>query len=561
LSEAERKLLRVLGIFPASFTLEAATAVMGAVSGTGAAVQGIAGLVEKSLVVLDGTSASARWRLLETTRAYALEKLNESGEAEQASRRHAAFFRDLLTLPAPSLPLQTSIDVREIDNVRAALDWAFSEAGVAPLGIALTAAFVPAWLQLSLFVECRERISQALTHLQAQETPSARPGMLLHVALGLALVYTTGLVSRTEQELTKGLELAEELDDLDNQLVALWALWFYHMTGGELRHAEPLATRFQVVAQRSDDPADRVLGDQIIGNTMHFNGNQPEARRCFDRVLGSPDSPSDPRHSTWILSDVRVPARGMLARVLLLQGLLDRAGRDARSSFEFEQARGRPLSICTVLRYTVCSVAFATDDLETATSAVTLLTDLAERHGSAFWSRIGRCMQGTLLIKRGDLSAGTALLRAALKTVKNRPPDLLAVLAEGLAGLGELPEAIATIEERLERSISTGERWYDPELLRLKGELLVQGETGQPSAAAEACFQDAIDLARHQGALFWELRSAHSLARLRLRQNRPEDALQQLAPVYARFSEGFETTDLRSARRLLDLLSSPHHTR
>jgi predicted ATPase/DNA-binding winged helix-turn-helix (wHTH) protein len=558
LSGPEQTLLRYLGIFPAVFSLEGAVAVVGKGNEI---LNDLGNLVSKSLVVADGQGTDCRWRLLETTRAYALEKLTEQGESRLQAQRHAAFVNDLLTrlgasAEPQSVPERMAPYVREIDNVRVALDWAFSPAGDTATGVALTAAFVPAWLHLSLLVECRERITHALAQLQTEVTLPPRLGMQLHIALGLSLVFTTGLVTRTEEVLAKGLQLAEDVGDLDNQLVSLWALWFYHMTSGELRRAEPLADRFRAVAARLATPPDLVLADRIIAATMHFKGDQPEARRYIERPLALPAPPSDGRHSTWILADVQLPAPTMLARVLLLQGSADRAARDAQASLVDELARGRPVAICTVLRYGVWSIAIAAGDLATAQSSSAMLTDLAQTHGSAFWARIGRCLEATLLIKRGDFAAGTKALSDALATVRNRPPDLLAVLAEGQAGIGQVADAVATVDERLERSDITGEQWYDPELHRIKGELLWQPGTDLHHAPSEACFRNAIELARHQGALLWELRAALSLARLRVRQNRLEDAHRVLAPIYTRFTEGFDTTDLRFARELLDAIQS-----
>jgi predicted ATPase len=145
LPEAERCLLRRLSIFAAGFTLKAANAVMRDQGYTASALlEQIANLVAKSLVTLDGSAPTGRWRLLETTRAYALEKLAESGEAEQAARRCAEFFRDLVAPAIHGSPVQpTAEDMarygHEIDNVRAALDWSFSPVGDAAIGVVLTA--------------------------------------------------------------------------------------------------------------------------------------------------------------------------------------------------------------------------------------------------------------------------------------------------------------------------------------------------------------------------------------------------------------------------------------
>jgi predicted ATPase len=141
----ERCLLRRLGIFAAGFTLEAANAVMSDQGYTASALlEQIANLVAKSLVTLDGSAPAGRWRLLETARAYALEKLAESGETEQAARRCAQFFRDLVgPVMHGSQEPPTAEDMarygREIDNVRAALDWSFSPAGDVAIGVVLTA--------------------------------------------------------------------------------------------------------------------------------------------------------------------------------------------------------------------------------------------------------------------------------------------------------------------------------------------------------------------------------------------------------------------------------------
>ena len=135
-------------------------------------------------------------------------------------------------------------------------------------------------------------------------------------------------------------------------------------------------------------------------------------------------------------------------------------------------------------------------------------------------------------------------------------PEFLGALAEALGALGKRAEALATVDQALAKVAAGGERWYLPELIRLKGELVGRGGDDRSMRAAGECFSEALDVAREQGALFWELRAASSLARLRLRQDRTEDARQGLAAVYGRFTEGFEISDLRGAKTLLDELAA-----
>lgn len=196
LPESERTLLRRLAVFAGGFTLEAATAVMSDTGTTSSMVaEGIASLADKSLVSLDTSVLSGRWRLLETTRAYALDKLAENGEAEQVARWHAEFFWTLFA-PATESPLVSLNDLpryaREIDNLRAALDWAFSSRGDSEIAVRLTIAAIPLWLQLSLLEECGARAEQAMTLIGPGSTGTERQRMQLWAALGIVMTHKKG---------------------------------------------------------------------------------------------------------------------------------------------------------------------------------------------------------------------------------------------------------------------------------------------------------------------------------------------------------------------------------
>jgi predicted ATPase len=128
-------------------------------------------------------------------------------------------------------------------------------------------------------------------------------------------------------------------------------------------------------------------------------------------------------------------------------------------------------------------------------------------------------------------------------------------MAEVLGRAGQLDDGLAAIEEAIGRSERSGERWATAEMLRIKGELLLLKGAPEVAAEAEDHFRQALDWARRQGALSWELRAATSLARLLRDQGHSADAIAVLQPVYDRFTEGFETADLKAAKALLDELS------
>jgi predicted ATPase len=163
-----------------------------------------------------------------------------------------------------------------------------------------------------------------------------------------------------------------------------------------------------------------------------------------------------------------------------------------------------------------------------------------------------------LVIQRGDLKHGLRLLRAALgePAAIGLAPRLSAVLIAAASGrAGQVADGLPEIEEMIIRSERTEERWLVAELLRVKGELLLLRVGPGAAAAAEAHFRQALDLARQQGALSWELRAATSLARLLSDRSRSAEATALLQPVYDRFTEGFATADLKAAKALLDHLS------
>jgi predicted ATPase/DNA-binding winged helix-turn-helix (wHTH) protein len=558
LSETEARALRHLAVFNGDFSLDAAAAVMGNLD-TVTVADSLAGLVVKSLVAADIQAGDDHYRLLDTTRAYALEKLRRAGEHLEAVRRHAEYFREALIQAEAESNSLPQADWhrrygRHLGNVRAALEWAFSADGDSQVGAALTAAAVPLWVHLSLFGECRERTELALAKLDDGAMGPTRLRMQLSAAVGWSLTYSQGRARDAGPALAITLELAERLDDKDYRLRALWGLCIDQFNNGEFLKALEFAQRFTRAAESSADPTDLMLADRLLAVSLHFLGDQHGARRHIDQVDASLDLLVE-KPKIFPL-DLRISTHYFRARILWLQGLADEALRLVEQNIEEGRANGHALTFCSVLGQAACPIAFLAGDLDAAERYGEVLFEHTERHAIRLWRLWAGCFKGIVMAKRGDIDAGLALLRGEIDRAGDARflPRFLLPLGELAACLGEANEiekGLVAVDETLERCKARHEQWYVPELLRVRGELMLKDTQHQSVSSAEQCFSEALKLAKQQGALFWELRNALSLARLRVEQGRKTEASQILAPAYGAF-EGIEIADAREAKALLD---------
>ena len=564
LPEPERVVLRRLSVFAGSFTLAAARAVVASAEvAPSEVVEGIANLVAKSLVAANSDAGTMRYRLLDTTCAYALEKLSENGERERLARHHAEYCRDLFERAEAEWQTRATAEWlaeygREIDNLRIALDWAFSPTGDPPIGVALTAAAVPLLMHMSLVEECRIRVEQALAVIENGASPDPPREMKLHAALGAALLYTKGAVPEIGAAWTASLEIAERLDDTGHQLRALVGLHTFHLNSGRSRVALALAEKFCARAARSLDATDRLTGEQLMGVSQHLLGDQLAAQRHLERIVADAATLDGRPLTDRFQVDLRVWARVFLAWSLWLQGFPDRALRAVESSLEDARAADHALSLCFALARGACPLALLVGDLAAAEHYLKILLDNSTRHSLAHWQAIGRGQQGVLAIRRGDHVNGVQLLRASFGDFGNHNSVVVRLveflIAEALSHAGLIVDGLAAVEEALAWTERSEEQWLMAELLRVKGDLLLQQDP-PASAAAEEHFRQALDWARRQGALSWELRAATSLARLLRDQGSSAEATALLQPVYDRFTEGSDTADLKAAKTLLDALA------
>ncbi len=453
LPEQEQRLFRRLAVFQGGFTIDAAAAVITDTRLGGAAVMdGIAALVMKSLVALDTTQGAARWYLLETIRAYALEKLDQSGDRAWLARRHAEYFRDVFAgaekqlKTRPAAEWQTEFS-RQIDDARAALDWAFSANGDALTGVALTAAAVPLWMRLSLMEECRDRVRQALTvgtsgidlDARTRNDIDRRARRLADVSDGSGAGNSRGMVENVPPGGRSG-RYGISVAGLAGTLVVSHERW--RISAPRWRWP----SEFRDLAERQADWATVRAGNRMAALILHYLGEQAEARERIEAVTRTAvaASPAPPTARLMVDPDVAAPA--LLARILWLRGFPDQATRTAEIAVSRAAAANHTISMCHALAQAACPVALWTGDLDAAKEFVATLADLAARHALGGWVARAQCFEGALLISLGELSRGAALIQSAVPRMATA------------GSAAESPAFLAGIGRRAETRRASGKR-------------------------------------------------------------------------------------------------------
>jgi predicted ATPase/DNA-binding winged helix-turn-helix (wHTH) protein len=545
LSGAEKVALRRLAVLLGEFTMETAIALA---SGTEKpapdVVDTITGLIEKSLVATDLSGNVAHYRLLTTTRAYALEKLALSGETESIGRCHALYFRELARQAETDWEIVPSakwllIYGRSIDDLRSATDWAFAAAGQLSIGLDIVISTAPLWFQLSLMDEYRERLQRALECLsQTPDADLAREARL-RIALGHAVWYAANDADRMQAAFTRALEISEQTGDRSAQLQGLWGMWAVRRSRGEYKNALALASRYQEVAAAFGDPKYISLASRILSVNHHYLGNQDAARTIAEEVQRT--GPQEIRSvNNHFQLDRNTAMITLLARIKWLQGYPDQAAAAARNAVEAALKTKHVLSLGYALCMAGCPVALWTGDLTEARRCTDLLREHAAKNGLyRIW---GECYERVVRLRQG--TEKEALLASYIEPRVD--VSTIVYLADvSPEAVGADPSADTEPAEIL---------WSYPEILRVDAELVLRNDSANAEKTAETKLLRSLDLARSQALLAFELRSATSLAELWHRTKRKAKARDLLRTAYGKFTEGFATSDLSRARRLMDEL-------
>jgi predicted ATPase/DNA-binding winged helix-turn-helix (wHTH) protein len=555
LSEREKVVLCRLSVFVGDFTRQAASSVASEAEADEAdTIDAVASLVAKSLISTTVISESAYYRLLDTTRAYAAGKLAARGEADRIARRHAIFYSRFLEHDEIIQSLFGEHDLSgyapHIGNVRAALGWALSDHGDVAVGIELATWSAPLFFGLSLHLECKGWCKRALAALD-DTSRGTRQEMILQEARAMSSIFG-GNSEKVRAAIERGLALAETFQDPGRQLRLLAGLNLLFSRLGDIRNALAVAEQGSAIAQAAKHPAGTVWAEWWVGHAHHFLGNQAAAQLHLERGLALAVELGTSNVNFFGL-DPRTFALVILARTLWLRGFSDRALRIAQKAIDEAVSRDYPVPICTSLFY-ASTVLLWTGDLPRASGLIDQLIVHARRYSLAPYRGLGMALKGEFAVAREESEAGIDLLRTAVEAMRAQQFNLLitgfiGASAQGLCKTGQFEEALFTVNGAIARATNSGAEFDLPELLRIKSQILASQHDRE---AAMNYLTEAIAAARAQSALAWELRSTMALARMLSEDGQRDQGRHALALVYDRFTEGFETADLKLARALLE---------
>ncbi len=558
LSEVEKTVLRRMAVFAGNFTLEDAqeVAIYDDI-GDYELAESVAALVEKSLISTDFSNRNTIYRLLDTTRTYMSAKKLSREEFAEISRRHALYYAGKMAKAnAEHARMPSSANLvsatMQLSNIRIALEWSFSPQGDANIGVDLAWAAAPFLLEISLLTECQRWTDIAIASLPDSDRGS-RQEMELQTSLGLSLMFLKSDSKAAKLALTRALKLAEALDDSYHQMRLFRIFSLYHTGNSQMRDDLAICLRAEVVASKMSDPAAVAQASSMLAARYFLIGDMRSAEKFRSRgLLYFPDSQR--MNIVHFGFNNHILALCTSANILFYQGLSDQSLVLARQALEQAEALGHPATLCISLIWTIHIFRWAGDWQRVALNIDTLIT-VAEKYSLAPYSALGIGLRGQLLLERGNAHLGVSRLEDSIVRMESNPYQMLkglifTVLAEGLVVLGRADQALAAIESALQEINNAQGLFYEPETLRVKGDIIAL-MSGHDSPGAEDLLNRSYKLAESQCSLIWQLRTAISLAKLHRARGNPELAQHILTSTLQHFSEGLTAPELVRARSLL----------
>jgi predicted ATPase/DNA-binding winged helix-turn-helix (wHTH) protein len=541
LSDGEQLLLARLSVFRSEFDRDAALTVATDHAMTkGRIWESLPNLVAKSLLVMSNQGSTPVFRLLDSTRAYAIEKLGDGPGANSVRRLHAEYIRDKTLSLAPKngfvVKSHQESHSKMVDELRAAIVWAFSAKGDPELGIEVIASSAYLWFQLSLFEEFKVHADRALEAMSG--TPNVSKAELrLLLARGPALYETLGAVPELFSTATRALELAKQLDDRLGISGALHNLWRYHHGLGE--YSRSLDVALQIEEYVGGD-SQHVWWNPLKALSLLYLGNLKECRSVLSEIEDQVTISDDGIRGAYDYN-LAVLVKGTLARVLWLQGFPEDAIRVAEESVAAALERKQSVAICFALSIAGCPINIWNRNLKDAERNLSLLQEHARLSNSLYWKQYVDVFRLGVAAANGQPADRQFKAGRQQSYWDYRHWENFSVL-----GLGFAPVLL------VQRAKSDPSWWCAPEVLRLEA-VRMHGE-GKSQARADVCLllQQSLEIAQRQQALSWELRTATTLLELAQTGEEITQAKRLLKETMSDFAGGFDSYDFRRAEALLE---------
>ena len=370
---------------------------------------------------------------------------------------------------------------------------------------------------------------------------------------------------QTKEALARARALISNRADYPGEFAILYGLWAASYVGGGASEQLSVANEFLAEAQRQGDSAALSIAHRAVGTTLlnrgDFTACLPHLSQA--RALYNPERHSALRHQYG--QDIGAAAQCYLSWALWHLGSHDQADAVADEALRYAQELSHPHTLVYTLAHVRCFIDIfrrSTDDLQSGT---VLIHSICTELGFSHWISFGRIFRGWAAVCRGEFDPGIDELLAGIAGWQKTGsrlwlPMFHTLAAEAYDKADRRDAAMQSIEQALAASKETGEKWAVAEVLRIKAQLVTR--TGKTSnQEIEHLLRTSLNFARRQGALSFELRISLDLARLWQRQGKLTEALLLVRKVYAKFTEGFATRDLRQARALTQSLEASYSQR
>jgi predicted ATPase len=380
---------------------------------------------------------------------------------------------------------------------------------------------------------------------------------VLQATLGAAYAVAKGYtVPDVEHAYTRARMLCQQLGDSDQLFPILIGLWNFYFVRAEFRTAYALGEQLLALAERANDPVRRLRAHAALGEALFHVGQLLQARTHLEQGIVLYASQQRRSHA---VQTPTIVCLAYAAWTLWHLGYPDQAVQRSDEARTLAQELSHPLSLAIALQLTA-ALHQVRREAPAAQEWGEGVTVLSGEQGLPFWDKMGTIVWGWALAEQGQAEEGIARIGEGLAALRAMGGELtrpycLALLAETYGKGGQPAEGLGAVAEALVIMDQTGERFYEAELYRLTGELLLQEGNGSKAGEAEASFVQALDVAHRQEAKSLELRAAMSLGRLWHQQGKRTEAYDLLAPIYGWFTEGFDTADLQEAKVLLEVLA------